>query len=222
MQRCNVYYTKMTTMKKNIAYCFITSLIFVLPACQSPESRAVNQNTTEDTTFQSDAAGSGSKELSSSPEPGGNRPKDNNISQHTKVSDDDKIFMDGAKASGLLEITMAKQALQVSTSPKIKAFAEMMIKDHTQMDKEAEALATESQIILKGDFSKEQREELDMMKGMKGAQFDKHYKDMMIKSHDKAVQLFKFGANTKEEKIKQFAEKSLAVIQSHYDAAQQL
>jgi putative membrane protein len=98
----------------------------------------------------------------------------------------------------------------------------MMIKDHTQMDKEAEALATESQIILKGDFSKEQREELDMMKGMKGAQFDKHYKDMMIKSHDKAVQLFKFGANTKEEKIRQFAEKSLAVIQSHYDAAQQL
>jgi putative membrane protein len=209
-------------MKKNIAYCFITSLIFVLPACQSPETRAVNQNATEDTTFQSDASGSGSKELNNSVEPSGNRPTDNNISQKTKVSDDDKIFMDGVKASGLLEITMAKQALQVSTNPKIKSFAEMMIKDHTQMDKEAEALATESQIILKGDFSKEQREELDMMKGMKGAAFDKHYKDMMIKSHDKAVQLMKFGANTREEKIKAFAEKSLSVIQNHYTAAQQL
>ena len=209
-------------MKKTIAYCFLTSLIFVLPACQSPETRAVNQNNTEDTTFQSNEPGSGSKELNNSVEPGGSRPTDNNISQHTKVSDDDKIFMDGAKAAGLLEITMAKQALQVSTDPKIKSFAEMMIKDHTQMDKEAEALATESQIILKGDFSNEQRKELDMMKGLKGAAFDKHYKDMMINSHQKAVQLFQFGANTREEKIKKFAEKSLGVIQSHFEAAQKL
>ncbi len=209
-------------MKKNIAYCFLTSLIFVLPACQSPETRAVNQNSTEDTTFQSDEPGSGSKEMNNSVEPGGSRPTDNNISQHTKVSDDDKIFMDGVKAAGLLEITMAKQALQASTDTKIKGFAEMMIKDHTQMDKEAEALATESQIILKGDFSNEQQKQLDMMKGLKGPAFDKHYKDMMISSHQKAEQLFKFGANTREEKIKKFAEKSLGVIQGHYEAAQKL
>ncbi len=208
-------------MKKNIGYCLLTSLIFVLPACQSPETRAVNQNATEDTTFQSNAAGSGSKEANNSVEPGGNAPVDNNISQHTKVSDDDKIFMDGVKTAGMLEITMAKQALQ-STNPKIKSFAEMMIKDHTQMDKEAEALATESKIVLRTDYSNDQLKELNMMKGMKGAQFDQHYKEMMVKSHAKTVEMFKFGMETREKKVKEFAEKSLAVIQSHYEAAQQL
>lgn len=208
-------------MKKNIGYCLLISLIFTLPACQSPETRAVNQNATEDTTFQSDEAGSGSKEMNNSVEPGGNAPNDNNISQHTKVSDDDKLFMDGVKTAGMLEITMAKQALQ-STNPKIKSFAEMMIRDHTQMDKEAEALATESKIVLRTDYDNEQLKELNMMKGLKGAQFDQHYKDMMVKSHAKTVELFKSGSHTREQKIKEFAEKSLAVIQSHYEAAQQL
>lgn len=211
----------MTTMKKNIGYCLLTSLIFVLPACQSPETRAVNQNTSEDTTFQSDAAGSGSKEANNSVEPGGNAPIDNNISQHTNVSDDDKLFMDGVKTSGILEITMAKQALQ-STNPKIKSFAEMMIRDHTQMDKEAEALAIASKIVLRTDYNNDQLKELNMMKGLKGAQFDQHYKDMMVKSHAKTVELFKSGADTREKKIKEFAEKSLTVIQAHYEAAQQL
>jgi putative membrane protein len=208
-------------MKKNIAYCFLTSLIFILPACQSPESRAVNQNNSQDTSFQNDGPGSGSKELNNSVEAGGTASKDNNISQKTKVSDDDKLFLDGVKTSGALEISMAKLAVQ-SSNPKIKSFAEMMLKDHTQMDKEAEALATQSQIVLRTNFDNEQLKEIDMMKGLKGAAFDQHYKDMMVKSHAKTVALFKSGMDTREEKVKEFAEKSLSVIESHYAAAQKL
>jgi putative membrane protein len=211
----------MTTMKKNIAYCFITSLIFILPACQSPESRAVNQNNSQDTSFQDDGAGSGSKELNNSVEPGGTAPKDNNISQKTKVSDDDKLFLDGVKTAGALEISMAKLAQQ-SSNPKIKSFAEMMLKDHTQMDKEVEALATQSQIVLRTNFDNEQLKEIEMMKGLKGTAFDQHYKDMMVKGHAKTVALLKSGADTREEKVKEFAEKSLPVIESHYQAAQKL
>jgi putative membrane protein len=211
----------MTTMKKNIGYCFLTSLIFVLPACQSPETRAVNQNTTKDSTFQSNQAGSGSKEMNNSVDAGGNKPIDNNISQHTKVSDDDKMFLDGVKTAGMLELIMAKQALQ-STNPKIKSFAEMMIRDHTQMDKEAEALATQSKIVLKNAYDNQQAKDINMMKNLKGAQFDQHYKEMMVKSHAQTVELFKLGMDTREEKVKEFATKSLAVIQSHYEAAKQL
>jgi putative membrane protein len=208
-------------MKKNIAYCFLTSLIFILPACQSPESRAVNQNNSQDTSFQNDGPASGSKELNNSVEAGGTAAKDNNISQKTKVSDDDKLFLDGVKTSGALEISMAKLAVQ-SSNPKIKSFAEMMLKDHSQMDKEAEALATQSQIVLRTHFDNEQLKEIDMMKGLKGAAFDQHYKDMMVKSHAKTVALFKSGMDTREEKVKEFAEKSLSVIESHYAAAQKL
>jgi len=208
-------------MKKNIGLCLLTSLIFTLPACQSPESRAVNQNASQDTSFQQDEAGSGSKELNNSVEPGGNAPKDNNISQKTNVSDDDKTFLDGVKTAGSLEISMAKLAQQ-SSNPKIKSFADMMIRDHTQMDKEVEALATESQVVLRTDFDNDQLKEIDMMKGLKGAAFDQHYKDMMVKSHAKTVELFKSGMDTRDEKVKNFATKSLAVIESHHQAAQKL
>lgn len=211
----------MTTMKKNIGYCFLTSLIFILPACQSPESRAVNQNASQDTSFQNNEAGSGSRELNNSVEAGGNAPNDKNVSQKTKVSEDDKLFLDGVKTAGTLEISMAKLAQQ-SSNPKIKSFAEMMIKDHTQMDKELEALATDSQIVLRTNFDNEQLKEIDMMKGLKGTAFDQHYKDMMVKSHAKTVDLFKSGMDTRNEKVKEFANKSLSVIESHSQAAQQL
>jgi putative membrane protein len=159
--------------------------------------------------------------MNNSVDAGGNKPIDNNISQHTKVSDDDKMFLDGVKTAGMLELIMAKQALQ-STNPKIKSFAEMMIRDHTQMDKEAEALATQSKIVLKNAYDNQQAKDINMMKNLKGAQFDQHYKEMMVKSHAQTVELFKLGMDTREEKVKEFATKSLAVIQSHYEAAKQL
>lgn len=211
----------MTTMKKNIGFCFLTSLIFILPACQSPETRAVNQNNSQDTSFQNDEAGTGSKEANNSVEPGGNAPTDNNYSQKTKVSDNDKQFMDAVKTSGTMEISLAKQAQQ-SSNPKIKSFADMMIKDHTQLDKDAEALATESKIILRTNFDNDQLAQMEKLKGLKGAAFDQQYKDMMIKGHAKTIELFKTGIDTRDDKVKEFAKKYLPVIESHHAAAMAL
>jgi putative membrane protein len=207
-------------MKNPIYYGLLTSLIFTLPSCQSPEQRAVNHNNSQDTTLNESSVTTGSKEMNNSGTQSAGS-EDHNYSFHTKVSDDDHKFLNDVKSSGMMEITLATIA-QKSKDPKVKAFADMMIADHRKIDKEAEALATAAKIILRIDYTAKQQEDLKMMKGLSGAEFDKHYKEMMVKDHGEAVKLFQNGMNTREEVVKEFATRTLATIQSHYKAAKTL
>jgi putative membrane protein len=211
---------KMQPMKRQICYSLVTSLIFVLPACQSPETRAVNQNKSGDTTMNNSTATTGSKELNQDQKESSGK-DEHNYFFHTKISDDDHMFLDDVKTMGMMEITLATVA-QKSTDPKIRDYANMMITDHRLMDKEVEKLASAAKIILRVDYDAKEQEELKMMRGLTGPEFDKHYKEMMVKDHAKAIEMFKNGSDTREEVVKEFANKSLGVIQSHYEAAKKL
>jgi len=207
-------------MKKQICYTLLSSLIFVLPACQSPESRAVNQNKSGDTTMNNSTASTGSKELNED-QAGGKGKDEHNYFFKTKVSDDDHFFLDDVKTIGMMEITMATEA-QKSKDPKIREFANMMVRDHRQMDKEVEKMASAAKIVLRVDYDAKQQEELKMMRNLTGAAFDKHYKEMMISGHAHAIEVFKKGADTREEAVKDFANAQLPIIESHYEAAKKL
>jgi putative membrane protein len=207
-------------MKNPIYYGLLTSLIFALPSCQSPEQRAVNHNNSQDSTLNESSAATGSKEMNNSGNESTGKDK-HNYFFHTKVSDDDHKFLNDVKASGMIEITLATIA-QKSNDPKIKAFANMMIADHRKIDKEAEELASAAKIILRIDYTAKQQEDLKMMRSLSGAEFDRHYKEMMVKDHGEAVKLFSSGMNTREEVVKEFATRTLGTIQAHYDAAKKL
>jgi putative membrane protein len=191
-----------------------------MPACHSPETRAVNQNKSGDTTMNNNSATTGSKELNES-KSGSSGKDEHNYTFKTKVTDDDHGFMDDVKTMGMMEITLATIA-QKSTDPKIREYANMMITDHRLMDKEVERLASAAKIVLRVDYDAKEQAELKMMRGLTGPEFDKHYKEMMIKDHAKAIEMFKNGADTREEVVKEFANKSLGVIESHYEAAKKL
>jgi putative membrane protein len=207
-------------MKKQICYSLLTSLVFVLPACNSPETRAVNHNKSGDSTMNESTVTTGSKEMNGSGSKSTGK-DEHNYFFHTKVSDDDHAFLDDVKTIGMMEITLATVA-QKSSDQNIKNYANMMITDHRRMDSEVEKLASAAKIILRVDYDAKQQEDLKMMRNLSGPEFDKHYKEMMIKDHAKAVEVFKNGMDTREEVVKEFANKSLGVIQNHYEAAKKL
>jgi putative membrane protein len=207
-------------MKKQICYSLLGTLIFALPACQSPETRAVNHNKSGDTSMNNSTVSTGSKEMNGAGTKSTGK-DEHNYSSHTKVSDDDHAFLDQVKTIGMMEITLATVA-QKSTDQKVKNYANMMITDHRLMDSEVEKLASAAKIILRVDYDAKQQEDLKMMRNLSGPEFDKHYKEMMIKDHAKAVEVFKSGMDTPEEAVKEFANKSLGVIQKHYETAKTL
>ena len=207
-------------MKKKLILLATSGLICALQACHSPESRAVNQNKSLDTAFQSDAAGSGSKDGHIDPKKNeGKTPV--NITQETKISDDDYAFLNAAYKGGKMELDLAKIAVNSSNS-KIKSFATMMIEDHSKMNKEVEALATEKRIVLKPEPTAEEQKHMEEMKALKGAAFDKMYASMMKTDHAKTIALFEHGANTQDTKVKDLATAAIPKLKMHFEAAKTL
>lgn len=93
---------------------------------------------------------------------------------------------DGEIVAGKLAATNAKNA-------KVKKFAAMMVKHHSDAQKKEEALATKAK-IMPGDspassqLAQENESVAATLKGLKGAEFDKAYMDSQVKGHEKALE----------------------------------
>jgi putative membrane protein len=62
-----------------------------------------------------------------------------------------------------------------------------------------------------------------MLSNLSGSEFDKQYMSMMVKDHQEDVNKFQKASNTlADTDIKAFAAKTLPVLQTHLDKAQQI
>lgn len=180
-------------------------------SCKSPESRGSGADSSATDSASADSSGmtmAGSSKDS--------MPKD--VTNQSKVDTEEAAFMKKAAVGGMMEVDLGKIA-QKSTNPKVKAFADQMVNDHTKANTELKALAAKSGIVLPAEYPEEEKAHMDMMKTMTGAAFDKHYIAMMVTDHDKTVALFK-GAETSQDKgVSDFVKKTLPVITGHFEKA---
>jgi len=207
-------------MKNKVLLACAGTALLAFQACHSPETRAVNQNKSQDTLFNSDKPGSGSKDGHIDPAKTDGKTS-SNITQETKIADDDYAFLNAAYKGGKMELELAKVALSSSNS-KVKSFASMMIEDHTKLNKEIDDLATKSKIVLKTDPSTEEQKHMQQMKALKGAAFDQQYIAMMKTDHAKTIALFEQGSKTQDTKVKDLATRALPTLKNHYEAAKTL
>ncbi|KQN38883.1 hypothetical protein ASE92_05545 [Pedobacter sp. Leaf41] len=131
-------------------------------------------------------------------------------------------FLRKAAVGGIMEVEAAKIAMKNASNQKVKDFAAKMLTDHTQANKELKALATDKKIITPDALPAEDQIHLDEMKKMTGSSFDKHYMDMMVTDHQKTISLFKDGMENKDAKLKEWAGKTLTVIEGHDQAAKEI
>lgn len=134
------------------------------------------------------------------------------------VAEDDAEFAVFAANAGMTEIEAAKLAETKSTNAEVKAFAAMMIKDHSAAAEKLNAIAAARNITLPTAVADEQRKHLDDLAKKNGKDFDKDYADMMESDHTKVVDEFKdAAANAKDADLKSFAAATLPVLQQHLD-----
>ncbi|MHC8386892.1 DUF4142 domain-containing protein [Pseudomonas sp. MDT2-39-1] len=137
-------------------------------------------------------------------------------------------FVDNAAAGGIAEVETSKLALEKSSSADIKAFANMMITDHTKAYKELTALAKKNDIEVPDDTTlvKQAKEKI---LDMRDESFDAAYANNQVKAHEETIELFKKQANTvTDDKVKGatdlkgFAQKMLPALEKHLDMAKKL
>ena len=140
------------------------------------------------------------------------------------LSNSDQRFLRKAAESGMLEIQASELAVQKAQHPEVKKFAEMMIKDHTEADKELKALAKNKGFQLPVELEGGKKRLMEDLRQLEGHSFDEEYADeVAVDAHEDAVDLFEDAADDADDAdVKAFAAKLLPKLQQHLEMGEQL
>jgi putative membrane protein len=131
------------------------------------------------------------------------------------LNQEDQTFVKEAGMGGMAEVELSKLA-QKSENADVKNFADRMIRDHTKANQELTTIATGLGVDVPKALDPEHERMRQKLQGLHGKSFDEQYMQGMVEDHNKVVKLFKdeerSGSNNA---LKQFAQKTLPVLQHH-------
>lgn len=141
-----------------------------------------------------------------------------------KLDHQDENFLKEAAESGLTEIEGGKTGTGKATHADVKAFAQMLVDDHTKANIELASLAASKGVKLPTDPSLVDKAKLKVLGMREAASFDSHFvKTLGVDAHEKTIKLFeKQVKEGKDPDIKAFAAKTLPTLQQHLQHAKDL
>ena len=129
-------------------------------------------------------------------------------------------FASKATASNNFEIQAANIALTKSQDQNIKQYAQMIVDDHTAAGNELATLVKNKNWQLSTPDNQNYSQLIDQLNNADPANFDRTYADLMAKSHQDAITLFKdasTGTATTDADLRKFATDKIPAFQKHLD-----
>ena len=132
-------------------------------------------------------------------------------------------FVENASAKGVSEVEAGKLAEEKGTSADVKAFAQMMVKDHTAANQELKAIARAKNLEVSDDAQLLDKAKAMILELRGASSFDRAYANNQVKAHEATIELFKEQAASGEDpELKAFAEKMLPALDKHLEHAKEL
>ena len=131
-------------------------------------------------------------------------------------------------ASNAAEIEHSKVAVDKATNADVKAFAQMMIDEHTAMSKQGDELAVRLNVTpAPNDVANELRDEstkdVNDLTAKTGADLDKEYIDEQIDMHQETLDLLdRMDDNVTNADLKALIEQAKPKVQQHLDRAKSI
>jgi putative membrane protein len=134
--------------------------------------------------------------------------------------------------SNQAEIGMGKLALERATTPQVKSYGEMLIRDHSAADRKVTEIARNigAQLSPMAAPSTEQKKETnhdaavrEMLEGKKGRDFDWNFLQAMKDDHEKDIQEMSEASNkATNEQVKSLVQEVMPTLKKHRDRADNL
>jgi putative membrane protein len=141
-------------------------------------------------------------------------------SANTLGSHDTGAFVSNASQTDMYEIQAAQIAEKRSKTPDVKAFAKMMIKDHTATSKALGPLAQAAGQTPAADLDNRRKGFIDHLNAASDADFDKTYIDQQVSVHKEALDLMTgYAKDGSDAGLKDAAGKTAPTVQTHLDKA---
>ncbi len=132
--------------------------------------------------------------------------------------------------TNLMEIELGKIAAQKASSSEVRAYADQLVKDHSNVDRMVVAQAQETGTNLKNGAEARQsvrhesarEKELERkLKAAQGADFDRLFLKETSAEHDKLIaKLQQDKQNTSDEELETLIDKVIPVLEQHRELAQ--
>lgn len=129
-------------------------------------------------------------------------------------------FVETAAIAGLFEIETSKLALERTQNAQIRAFAEMMVADHTKIAASLKRAASDAngEITIPTALDAEHEAMVKKLTAATGREFDALYVQMQTTAHQQAVGLFgAFAKDGDQTALKAFAAETLPILQRHLE-----
>ncbi len=149
------------------------------------------------------------------------KPKEDTKKDEKPFSDAE--FVKKAAVGGMTEVALGKLAVSNGKSEAVKKFGQKMIDDHSKAGDALKEAAKTGGFELPAKLDDEHQKHVDTFKDLKGEEFDKAYIKDMVQDHEKDVAEFtKASKELKDADLKEFAAKTLTVVQGHLEMVEKL
>lgn len=145
------------------------------------------------------------------------------VAQQAKTTATDTDFIRRASSASLTEVALGKLAADQASSNDVKKYAERMVSDHTKANESLGKLAGSKGVQIAVAPEPAQQQDIDRMKGLDGAKFDRAYSDAMVRDHKLVTGLYELEAEKGEDvEIRDYARSQLPMLKEHEKLAQSL
>lgn len=140
-----------------------------------------------------------------------------------KLPTNDKEFVMKAASCGHAEVKFSELADSRAADPKVKEFAAMMVKDHSEANARLAEHAKNQKIAVAAGFERDKRDIYMNLSKLNGAEFDKAYMKQMVDNHENAVKMLENQVKISQDAdLKKYAEDSLPKIREHLKKAKEI
>jgi len=135
----------------------------------------------------------------------------------------DSAFLSKAAEANHSEVEVSKVVEMKTSSPAVKEYAAMLVKDHTENLDKLGKLFTDKKTGVVAGTDAETKDTVSRLSKLAGNDLDKTYLDWAVKTHKEAVDLYENQVkNGKDAKISDYAKESLTAIRHHLEKAESL
>ena len=134
----------------------------------------------------------------------------------------DSAFVTDAIKGDNGEVAIGQLAQAQGQSQAVKDFGKLLVSDHGAHKQELAALAQTAGVPVTKEPTDEAKANLEKLKGLRGADFDKQFKTMMVEDHTKDIAKYEKQASSGDTQTAALAQKTLPTLRKHLDAANAL
>lgn len=135
-------------------------------------------------------------------------------------------FVSSAESGTQFEIKAAQIALSKTQSPRVKHFAQKMIKDHGKAGQELHRILARDQGAQPpqgAPMPQDETQKLQQLQSASGPDFDRAYIGIMLKDHETDTNMFRtYARGGNDPRIRAFARRTLPVIEGHLRLVEKL